>query len=298
MLTHGLINNFSFILLKVWREAVLKNEEITLKGGMFMTNMQAMYADIVEKHRANVAQENLRAAELNETRRSHLVNEALSKEDLKEKIRHQIAQDTETMRNHLVTEAEIAQHNRNTESLMASQNAIAAMGHQLSYKAQHERNINEREIAEMNNETNVFLGLLRNRIDQMNAGSEQKKAIAALNSAEGTIARGQAALQDAMTRADLASSEKFKNYATGAHQITGAVRDVSDVAQDWMPTGQVSNAAGKVSKDLGANLKNTNTNKTAAIGGRGAKIKEIKSSKAPLTPSGTVTFNGGNSYGK
>lgn len=110
-----------------------------------MTNMQVRWleADEAVRHnkateqeayRHNVEQERLTAQgnslterQIAEMTRSHQATEALTDKQLNETIRHQIAADTEAMRSHMVSEAEINRHNEATEQLSKSENDIKKM---------------------------------------------------------------------------------------------------------------------------------------------------------------------------
>lgn len=231
-----------------------------------MTYMQNMYAQTVEKVRSDRAQEALKERELAETERSHLVNEGLSERDLQEKIRHQIAQDTETMRHNLVSENEIERHNRNTESISRAANEVALIGHELSYKAQHERTISNEDIAKMENATKLYLDSAQLRINEANSKSQKAQATAKLMEAKAKIDSAEAALRNAATNEDLAPSQKFANIGRGTRDLVTAVESTSDIIQDWIPQTKVANTAADAAGSIGKTARKTGKQNAKASG--------------------------------
>lgn len=255
------------------KQCTENSEGHSMKGGHSMTYMQSLYAQNVENARSHRAQEGLKAAEIDETIRSHKVNEALSEKDLEEKIRHQITQDTETMRHNLASENEIAIHNRNTEAISRAANEVARLGHELNYAAQHERTVAERDIAELNNATKLYLDSWQNRINEAKSKAERQSATAKLMEAKAKIDAAQASLQNAATNAERAGYQNYADIGRGTRDLVTAVATTSDTIQDWIP------GAGK--QTVGANVANNkNVSKTATrVGKQNARksIDEIQS---------------------
>lgn len=110
-----------------------------------MTNMQLQWSRLVEDQRHS------------------LELERQGRVDLQEKIRHQVAQDTETMRHNGATEAEINRHNLVTEQLMYGEQALKKYQVDLNAAIEQQKILSNREIAEMQNATNTYLGLLKQR---------------------------------------------------------------------------------------------------------------------------------------
>lgn len=233
--------------------AMLSKERLH-KEDTKMTYMQSLWANHVEDVRSHKANEQLKSAELEETKRSHQVNEALSRDSLNETIRHQVAQDTETMRHNMVSESEIERHNRNTESIMRTENNIKAMSAQLTYQASMSKIATEKEIEEMKNDTNTFLTLAQQRINEMNAGSQKVQAQASLVSAQGAANRGIAALEQAAVARDLSTSQKVKNYTGAVHDVASSVSEIGDLVLDakMLPARMAQTSADTLSKQTQA----------------------------------------------
>jgi hypothetical protein len=88
---------------------------------------QEAYRHNVEQEKLTAQSNSLTERQIAEMTRSHQATEALTDKQLNETIRHQIAADTETMRSHMVSEAEINRHNAATEQLSKSENDIKKM---------------------------------------------------------------------------------------------------------------------------------------------------------------------------
>lgn len=217
-----------------------------------MTYMQSLAADVIERKRHNEASETQAQKELAETIRSHKVNEALSEADLNEKIRHQLAQDTETMRNHLVTEAEIAKHNRETEAIQRQSNQIQRYAAELNYQAQNNRNLNERMIEQMKIDSNEMIEAAKRRIDQANSESARKQAEAALKKAAAEVNKSfasmdmaEASLREIDLREKQAPFETVESISRSTKNITASMKDVEQVitGSAMLPDGRSKGTA-------------------------------------------------------
>lgn len=126
-----------------------------------------------ETIRHNVASEQLsadtnsiRRAELDETRRTHQVNEGLNATQLNETIRHQQAMDAETMRHNGATEQEIKRHNESTEAVDRAANSVKLLCTQLSAAA-------TRDAATTKAEGTKYVADMNKTITEMKIASDQ-----------------------------------------------------------------------------------------------------------------------------
>lgn len=141
---HGQINLNFKIAVDVFMRRLLQYLNTSLKGGSLMTSMQVEYSKLKEQQRHNVATELQQVAELQETKSYHAGQLYLSGSELDEKIRHNIAEETELMRSHMVSEQEINRHNKISEALQQAANET------------------NRYVAELNAQTNVTTTQMRN----------------------------------------------------------------------------------------------------------------------------------------
>lgn len=156
-----------------------------IKEGKVMTKMQVEWqnADENVRHnraveeetiRHNVASEQLsadvnsiRRAELDETRRSHQVNEGLNATQLNETIRHQQAMDAEAMRHNGATEQEIKRHNESTEAVDRAANSVKLLCTQLSAAATRDAATTKAEGTKYVADTNKTIAEMKIASDQL-----------------------------------------------------------------------------------------------------------------------------------
>lgn len=140
-----------------------------------MTSMQVEYSKLKETQRHNQAMEQQQAAELEETKRSHKVNEALGRDQLNEVIRNNQAVLTETMRHNNASEAEIARHNKASETILVAQNETQRYLGEINAAIQQDKVLKQYEIDKAKNATDFYFKELQNAINERQTTATEKK---------------------------------------------------------------------------------------------------------------------------
>lgn len=173
-LIFSLIFMMKICLLKKYTKEVKTMTKMQIDWQNADENIRHNKAVEEETIRHNVASEQLsadtnsiRRAELDESRRTHQVNEGLNATQLNETIRHQQAMDAETMRHNGATEQEIKRHNESTEAVDRAANSVKLLCTQLSAAATRDAAIAKAEGTKYVADTNKTITEMKIASDQL-----------------------------------------------------------------------------------------------------------------------------------
>lgn len=167
-----------------------------------MTSMQAEYSKVKEQIRHDQATEALAAGELSvkagqleETIRSNQAREFLTASELDEKIRHDLAVETETMREFDISQAEIERYHRAQEGQWRAEN-------QLKQYIAEMNDSRERYLTAVNNDNRVEVTRIQEE-NRRNIARADRAATKAVNDARNTIEMFKANTSDAVAKAQI-----------------------------------------------------------------------------------------------